>query len=96
MPSYVVACVRWHDQSAAEAYRKITVESMGPYGGRYIARGNPAAVLEGDSPPERLAVLEFPSTEKLKAWYSSPEYASGLKIRHDSATTFWLVIMEGT
>ena len=95
MASYFVACVRWHDADAADSYGELVVESLRPFGGKYLARGAPASVYEGSSAPERLAILEFPSTEAIRRWFDSADYRRALKIRHDSATTLWTVVMEG-
>ena len=95
LASYFVACVRWHDAKAADAYADLVVQSLRPFGGKYLARGAPAAVYEGASAPERLAILEFPNSTAIRNWFDSADYRRALKIRHDSATTFWTVVMEG-
>jgi uncharacterized protein (DUF1330 family) len=43
------------------------------YGGRYLVRGGAASVIEGDPPPETIIVVEFPTMERLREWYVSPE-----------------------
>jgi uncharacterized protein (DUF1330 family) len=42
----------------------------------------------------RIVVLEFPSYEKAKDWYESPQYREALAIRQSCATAS-LVLAEG-
>jgi uncharacterized protein (DUF1330 family) len=51
-------------------------------------------VREGDWSPSRLVVLEFPSVERARAWWDSPEYAPAKAVRQSCADT-QLVIAEG-
>jgi uncharacterized protein (DUF1330 family) len=95
MSAYLVACVQWHDPDATAAYGKLVVDSMLPFGGTYLARGAPVAVLEGDQAPKRLAIVEFPSADHARRWHASPEYAPVKKIREQHATTFWIIVMDG-
>jgi len=95
MPGYLIACVSWHDAKAAETYGKLAVESLRPFGGKYLMRGAPVTVLEGASPPQRLAIIEFPSADAVREWHESKEYAPVRAIRHEKATTHWIVVMEG-
>jgi uncharacterized protein (DUF1330 family) len=94
MSAYLIACVQWHDPDATAAYGKLVVDSMQPYGGKYLARGAPVAALEGDQAPKRLAIVEFPSVAQARQWHASPEYAPIRKIREEHATTFWIIIMD--
>jgi uncharacterized protein (DUF1330 family) len=57
-------------------------------------RGGKHELLEGDWQVHRLVVIEFPSMEALKAWYSSPEYAPLLAMRQPAATNH-VVAVEG-
>ena len=43
-------------------------------GGKYLARGGPHTVYEGDWPPYRLALVQFPSREAFGSCYHSPAY----------------------
>ena len=44
--------------------------------------------------PKRLVIVEFPSMERLKAWYESPEYAPALTLRQRASVSS-LVMTEG-
>lgn len=95
MSGYLVAHVRWHSAQAAETYGKLAVESLQPFGGKYLVRGAPVTVLEGSEPPERLAIIEFPTSDAVREWHESDAYAAARKIRLENATTHWIVVMEG-
>jgi uncharacterized protein (DUF1330 family) len=45
-------------------------------------------------PPKTLIVVEFPSMERLREWYASPEYAEALKLRR-TALDRRLIFVEG-
>lgn len=81
MPAYLIAEVEIHDPKAYEEYRKIVPATIAQYGGRYLVRGGTVEPKEGGWNPERVVVLEFPTMEQARKWYSSPEYAPGLAIR---------------
>ena len=49
------------------------------HGGRYLIRGGPVQVLEGNWSPN-IIVVEFADRDSALAWYRSPEYASALEV----------------
>lgn len=63
-------------------------------GGRYLVRGGPHQVLEGDWNPTRLVIVEFPSAEAIESFYESPVY-QGLKELRQAASSGDLVVVEG-
>jgi uncharacterized protein (DUF1330 family) len=65
------------------------------FGGRLLVNGGPCEALEGDWLPARLVVLEFPSAEHARSWYTSPEYGAITGIRARNATTHFLTLVEG-
>ena len=94
MPAYVVVNVAVRDPSRYEEYKRLASPSVAAYGGRYVARGAPVEVREGDWSPARLVILEFPNLERARAWWSSPEYANAKAVRQACADT-QLVITDG-
>jgi len=81
------------DDTHYEEYRRIAQETIRQYGGRYLARGVPE-LLEGAWPSSQRAVLlEFPSVERIKEWYSSTEYEVAKKIR-EGAMDVRLIVIE--
>jgi uncharacterized protein (DUF1330 family) len=94
MPAYVIAEIDIHDPATYEEYRKRVPATIEKYGGRYLIRGGAVETREGGWRPKRLAVVEFPSMEKARAWYDSPEYTAARAIRERSASGK-LIFAEG-
>jgi len=85
LPTYVVANVRVRDAGAYEQYKQMVPATIEHFGGRYLARGGQAEVIEGDLVLGRTIILEFPSYEDARQWYSSAEYAAAKVLRQASA-----------
>jgi len=94
MSAYVISEVDVRDAAGFAAYRTIAAKSIARYGGRYLVRGGAANAVEGGPPPKTLIVVEFPTMERLREWYASPEYAEALKLRQ-SALDRRLIFVEG-
>ena len=94
MPAYVVIDVEVTDPETYERYKPLAPPVIAAYGGRYLARGGRTDVLEGDWAPTRAVILEFPSVEKARAWWESPEYAAAKALRQSSTRTR-MVVVEG-
>jgi uncharacterized protein (DUF1330 family) len=94
MKAYVIVDVKITDPVRYDDYKKLTPASLVPYGGKFIVRGGQTETLEGEWEPGRIVVIEFPSMEKAKAWWSSGEYAPAKAIRQ-SASHAKLIIVEG-
>ncbi len=92
MPAYVVADIDVRDAVVYEEYKRIAAPTVQAYGGRYLVRGGAVETLEGSWTPHRFVILEFPSIEQVKAWWSSPEYAAAKAIRRRSAATEMIVV----
>ena len=92
MAAYVIVEVTIHDTVAYEEYKKLTPASIAAYDGKFIVRGGKTESLEGDWNPERIVVLEFPSVERAKEWWSSEMYAPAKAIRQRTAATKMLVV----
>ena len=77
MPAYIISEVsEVVDAVAMERYRMLAEVTIKQYEGRYLVRGGKWESLEGEWAFERTIVVEFPSWERAKAWYRSPEYAT--------------------
>ena len=94
MPAYLIVDITVKDSTAYDEYKKLAPSSIARYGGRYVARGGATEVLEGTWTPSRLVILEFPTTDQARAWWSSPEYAEAKLMRQRSSTTN-MVLVEG-
>ena len=64
------------------------------HGGRFLVRGGPSEVLEGEA-KARHVIAEFPSVEAARACYNDPEYQEVMKIRTDNAISDGILV-EGT
>jgi uncharacterized protein (DUF1330 family) len=94
MTAYVIAEVNVTDPKLYEEYKKMVPATVEKYGGRFAVRGGTVDPKEGGWSPARLVVLEFPSMEKARAWYRSPEYAPALALRLKAANSK-LILVEG-
>jgi len=94
MKAYVIVDVKIHDPKRYEDYKKLTPASLTPFDGKFVVRGGPTETLEGDWEPGRIVVLEFPSIEKAKAWWSSAGYAPAKAIRQAASVTK-MILVEG-
>jgi len=94
MAAYFIVDVDVKNPQAYEAYKQAAAASIAQYGGRYLVRGGKHEVLEGTWRPTRLVVLEFPTVEAAKRWYTSGEYSKAKPIRLQHAEGH-LVLVEG-
>jgi uncharacterized protein (DUF1330 family) len=94
MKAYIIVDVRIEDPIRYEDYKKLTPASLVPYEGKFIVRGGQAETLEGSWKPGRIVVLEFPSMEKAKTWWSSEGYAPAKALRKSASTTE-MIVVEG-
>ena len=94
MKAYIIVDVNITDPARYEDYKKLTPVSLVPFEGKFIVRGGTNEALEGDWKPGRIVVLEFPSVEKAKAWWSSDTYAPAKAIRQSAAKTR-MILVEG-
>jgi uncharacterized protein (DUF1330 family) len=92
--AYVIAMVDVKDPERYEGYRKMVLPTITAFGGRFVARGGHTDVLEGTWEPRRVVIVEFPSVERAKAWWSSPEYSEAKALRQ-ATSEGTLVVIEG-
>ncbi len=91
--AYWIGHVTVADPLAYEAYRQANAAAFAAHGGRFLVRGGPQQVVEGDLRP-RSVVIEFPDLAAARACYDSPEYRAALALRLPSALAD-LAIVEG-
>jgi uncharacterized protein (DUF1330 family) len=83
MPAYILVLPQeiWSpfstDPTVVDPYSDQVEATLAPYGGSYLRlRNQPIEMLEGDwQPPLGMAIIAFPSAERARAWFNSPEYA---------------------
>ena len=94
MPAYVIAMVDVKDPVRYEDYRRLVLPTITAYGGRFVARGGRTELLEGTLPAGRLVIVEFPSVERAKEWWASPEYSEAKALRQATSEGS-LIVIEG-
>jgi uncharacterized protein (DUF1330 family) len=94
MPAYIVAHIDVKDPTRYEDYKRLVLDTMSPFNGRFLVRGSPPEVLEGAWDPKRLVILEFPDAETARRWWASPGYAEAKAIRQ-ATSEGTLVLLEG-
>lgn len=72
------------DPERLEAYIALAGPAMRQAGGRFLARGTPAAAFESGT-VERTTLIEFDSVEQAVAAYESPAYQDALRVLGDAA-----------
>jgi uncharacterized protein (DUF1330 family) len=97
MAVYVIIDISIREQAAKADYAQY-VEKVRPiverYGGRYLARGGTVTPIAGDWKPERIILIEFPSSDHVTQWWNSPEYKAIAGLR-DQSTRARAIIVEG-
>ena len=92
--AYVIGTLDVHDMDHYGTYTRHTPGIIAKFGGKFIVRGGKFESLEGEAPKSRNVVIEFPSYEQAKAFYTSEEYGKIIGIRH-TATTGNFFLIEG-
>jgi uncharacterized protein (DUF1330 family) len=81
MAAYVISEVsEVLDTRLMEEYRSLAQAAIQQYDGRYLVRGGAFEIVEGDSPLRLIVIVEFPTMERAREWYHSPEYAKALAV----------------
>jgi uncharacterized protein (DUF1330 family) len=81
-------------QDALEAYAKLAAPALIAAGGRFLARGMPAAVKEHGK-MNRTVLVEFDSLEQALAAYDSPTYQEAVSKLVDNAVVRDMRVIEG-
>jgi uncharacterized protein (DUF1330 family) len=92
MAAYVISEVTPRNPDALSTYRERAERSIEQYGGRYIVRGGPVVVLEGEFRRQMIVVVEFPDGQTARRWYRSPEYAKALAVRNEALVRDLLLV----
>ena len=85
MAGYVIAIIDVTDAEAYQEYARQVPATIAKYGGRYLMRGGRMELAEGEWPGARTVIVEFPSLERAREWYDSPEYRPVRQIRQKSS-----------
>jgi len=86
------------DVKNAEAYAKEYVPkaqaTIRKAGGKILAAGSNITVIEGAPPKGRIAVIQWDSVEKIKAWRNTAEYKEARKTG-DKYASFRAFVVQG-
>ena len=80
MSTYVIAEIEVTNPDGYAEDAPLANASVLRHGGRFVVRGGPSEVIEGDW-SGRIVVLEFDSPEAARAWYDSDDYQACLPLR---------------
>ena len=84
---YLIAEVDVHDTEAYREYAAKVPATLVGFEGRFLVRGGRIEPLEGDAPPQRIVVTEFPSLAHARDWYESDAYQALIPLRHAAGVT---------
>lgn len=94
MSAYVIFDVEIRDMAEYQKFMAGVKPALEAAGAKYLARGGPHKVYEGDWQPRRLVIFELPSVAAWEEFYNGPTY-QGLKDIRDACSEARLVIVEG-
>ena len=95
LPAFlIIEIAAVEDPELYAKYRASVSRNLDAGGGRYLVRGGPIEILEGDWRPNRIVVVRFDSADKARAWWNSSEYAQLKKMRQRSTRTN-MILVEG-
>ena len=94
MAAYVIFDVEIRDPARYQEFMAGVKPALEAAGARYLARGGPHRIHEGDWQPRRIVILEFPTMAAWEAFYKGPVY-QGLKSVRDQCSSARLVSVEG-
>jgi uncharacterized protein (DUF1330 family) len=95
MAAYAIFDVEIRDMEQYREYMRQVKPVIEAAGGRYLVRGGPHKVVEGEWFPRRLVLLEFPSMDALETFYVSPAYQSLKALRQQCSLAHAAVAVAG-
>ena len=84
---YMVAQIEVHDTEVYREYASKVPATVAAFEGEFLVRGGRIEPLEGDPPPPRTVVIEFPSLAHAREWYQSDAYQALIPLRHAAGVT---------
>lgn len=83
--AYVIGHITVKDSDKWQEYRSKVPDTLGPWGGELVFRGELSSVLSGSHPHQDTVVIRFPDLQSLNGWHSSAEYQSLIALRQAAA-----------
>jgi uncharacterized protein (DUF1330 family) len=95
-PAFLVANIQAvKDQATYDKYRAAVAATQVAYGGRFLARGAKAVMLDASPTPQgTIVIISFPNMKALQEWWKSPEY-SAIRPLREIATVSTIYAVEG-
>jgi uncharacterized protein (DUF1330 family) len=94
MPAYMISELEVLDEEQMQEYRKLAAASIAEHEGKCLAQGTEPVVVEGAATKTKMVIVEFPSMQRAKEWYTSASYALALEARH-KALERRLIFVDG-
>jgi uncharacterized protein (DUF1330 family) len=90
MKAFFVARVSVQDSNKFQQYAQQAAETMKPFGGVMIARGqNQGSLTEANAPDnsdhQSTGIAQFPTMQALDEWYQSAAYQAIISLRDEAA-----------
>lgn len=93
-PAYMIIAIDIHDEAAMEPYVTGATPLLAEFGAEIVAMSDTPEILEGKWERGRTIILKFPSAEKAKAFWTSPDYAP-LKAMREKVSDQDNILLEG-
>jgi uncharacterized protein (DUF1330 family) len=81
------------DPSELAIYKEKVVPTLGTFDLKILAAYGPHEVLEGE-PTEGVVIVEFPTVELAKAWYTSPAYQAA-RVHRFKGSKYRCILVQG-
>jgi uncharacterized protein (DUF1330 family) len=95
MPAYLIAiCRNVTDRKRLEDYWANVGPTFEGFGIKPLASYTPFEVLEPGGPVEGVVLIEFPSMETAKRWYTSAAYQE-VKKQRQAGAEFEFILVDG-
>ena len=91
---FMIGQIEVTDPEAYKEYAAKVPATIAKFDGEYLVRGGEMEVLEGEWADRRMVVVKFPSLERAREWYFSPEYEP-LKALRQRASVGNVMFVDG-
>ena len=94
MAGYIFVQTEVSNAEKYDTYKQAVPAVIEQFGGRFIVRGGDMEALEGAYDGPRIVILEFPSAERAREFWATPEYAA-VKTPREGTANMTAVLIEG-
>ena len=94
MPALLIADIEVTDAAGYEEYQRRVPSYVAAYDGKFIVRAGSTRTLEGAWQAHRVVIIEFPSMDRLLAFYDSAEFATLKSLRMHAADCRIIAVEE--